>query len=422
MTVKKYLVFSLFFFTFLLQSVQSGNSAIRTITKLCDLYNPNGYYDEDLGHVKLDLSIYCTAMTLRAIPGYTCCTPEPPTPASEMLNVSSSSSSPLSNSSQFPVFYFFEPQNQSQAHTVYPLTQLNWRQEEPAKSLLSQYERVVYLIHGYSENFHTSVWLNRTIKAWVSSRQTPVVVVDWSAKNKNFFQTVANIVTVGKTIGFSIIKWNILDKSYLVGHSAGSQVVSEVGNYIKEQGLLLKHCVVLDPAGPGFDTGDEKMRISKDDCEVVEAIHSSSPQVPILGPVVLNKYGTFHKVGDCDYYINCGNTQGNDCEDPKPYEKRSKRLTKDQSISQIIISPESREDEDDQHFCSHHRAPLVFASQVTKNCTFQSQICQDCSSMRFTNSCRFEKEIVGTIPPDTQCKPSDNLSFYVAVLSKYPYC
>ena len=394
-------------FVLLFKSVAAGNgAATTTLTELCDVYEPNGYYDEDLGRVKLDVSIYCTALTLRAVPRYTCCTPEPPTPAIQQKE---------SNvSTQFPNFFLFPPQNQSQSLKVH--SWLNWRQEEPGKSLLAKYDRVVYLIHGWNENLWTSVWLNRTIRAWVGPRKTPVIVVDWSAKNKKFSQTVANAVTVGKTAGFSMIKWNIIDKVDLVGHSAGGQVVGEVANYVKEKGLMLRHCVVLDPAGPGFDTGDDRIRISKDDCKLVQAIHSSSPHIPLLG-VIRNKYGTFHKVGSCDYYINCGNDQGSDCKDPKPHEKRSRRsLTELQKVLQVSSRAE------DESFCSHHRAPLVYASQVSKNCSFSSYRCRDCSSLRLSDNCSYEEKVVGTLPPDNKCNPSDDLSFYVPTLSKYPYC
>lgn len=390
---------------------------VGKIAEGCDEYSPQGYYDQDLKRVKIDRSIYCSWTTIRAIPRYTCCTPEPPTPAS----------SNVSEKYRFPSYYLYKPQNLTS--TDEPKRQwLNWRNEQPAKDIFSQYEKIVYLIHGWSESLQTSYWLNRTLRAWIVQRQTPVVLVDWSLKNKKYFQTVANAITVGKTIGFSVLKWDILEKADIVGHSCGGQVVGEAGNYVKEHGKLLKLCVVLDPAGPGFDTGNSKMRISKDDCQLVQGIHSSSPQVPLLG-VLQNKVGSFHKVGSCDFYINCGNSQGRDCKEPKPEEKvkmkRSFHLGEDYSFHTINpLQLNSREEEQrDDSLCWHHRAPLVYASQVAKNCSFTINKCHDCSSRRITDQCSYDNESIGYLPPDNEnCKSSDDSSYFVKTTSKYPYC
>lgn len=372
-------------------SLQSS-AIINTLRETCDAYDENGYYDDDLGHVKIDTNVYCSVTTLRVFAGHTCCTPEPPTPASKNVSIDES----------FPNFFFYPPSNQSSSSTR---KLLNWRQEEPAKQMLSSYEKIVYLIHGWNENIRTSVWLNRTIKAWTKSRRMPVIVVDWSSKNKKFSQTAANTVTVGRTVGFSLFKWNILNVSEIVGHSAGAQVVGEVGNYVKSRNGQVKRCVVLDPAGPGFDTGPANIRISRDDCQVVEAIHSSSPLVPLLGPLV-GQYGTMHKVGSCDYYLNCGNRQSSDCEDPK----KTTTLAKSKNNRQITS------------FCSHHLAPLIYAEQVSRNCSFQSFNCPDCSGLRVTHTCTYYHEARGLIPPDSNCTSEDNLSFFVKTAVKYPYC
>jgi len=354
------------------------------------LYNIFGYTDPDLGHVSLEPIKYCDVRTFRFIHGYTCCSPAPPT-------------------DHFPLFRLFKPEDMEQHGDSFEGVILNWRNKTEQNKLNPG--PVVYLIHGWSEKFNTSVWLKPAMYSWTKTRNRQVIVVDWTMDegNKYYFQTAANVRTVGKAIGFSLINWNLLERSTIVGHSAGGQVVGEAGRFVKEKGFLIQECVGLDPAGPCFDGGSPDIRLSKNDCRSVIVAHSSAESTPSSMGVFDRKFGTFYKSGTCDYWVNCGKTQGKECKDGKLYH---------------VIGPDGsayKDTSEDNSWCAHHMAALMYVLQVNKTCSFKSEVCTDCHQMR-GDTCESSIQWGSNVyVPDSTCSEESDFNV-ITPTNVFPYC
>lgn len=129
--------------------------------------------------MSLNPELYCDPRTFRFVLGYTCCSPEPP----EVLK---------------PVFTLHRKSKPPQV--------IDWKDSREAKKI--GYGKVIILVHGWSETLETSVWIMHAAKAFVS-RGFPTIVVDWREGNKYYFQTCANVRTIGAVIGYSILTWKV---------------------------------------------------------------------------------------------------------------------------------------------------------------------------------------------------------------------
>ena len=355
------------------------------------LYNPFGYDDPDLGHVSLEPIHYCDPRTFRFIRAFTCCSPAPPT-------------------KNFPLLRLYKPVDGIRDANDGGII-LNWRDRTEKRKLDPGH--VVFLVHGWSEKLNTSVWLKNAVEAWTKSRGRQVIVVDWTGDNGNkyYFQTAANVRTVGKVIGFSIMNWNLIDRSNIVGHSCGAQVVGEAGRFVKERGSLLRECIGLDPAGPCFDGGSPDIRLTKDDCRTVIVAHSSAESTPTSIGIFDRKFGTYYKSGSCDYWVNCGKTQGEDCKDGKMYN---------------VLAPDGaayKDTSEDNSWCAHHMAALMYVNQVNRTCSYQSEVCSDCNQVR-GDTCESSQEWGTRVYiPDSHCSPFEDSDFNVITRSTaFPYC
>ena len=107
-----------------------------------------------------------------------------------------------------------------------------------------------------------------------------------------------------------------MDRVLVVGFSLGGQIVAEAGQYVIKNGdgRKIEECHGLDPAGPWFDPMYgfiPDMELDKDDCKVVQVVHSSASYNPRISSesVPFLKLGSTFKSGNCDFWINCGHSQ-----------------------------------------------------------------------------------------------------------------
>ena len=156
-----------------------GNMGIFSDTQFRRCHLSEGFTDPHIGKMELNPELYCDTRTFRFVPGYTCCSPEPP-------NVLK------------PVFILHR---KSKAPVI-----LDWTDPKEARKI--GYGKVIILVHGWSETLDTSVWIKHAAEAFVS-RGFPTVVVDWREGNKYYFQTCANVRTIGAVIGYSILVWKV---------------------------------------------------------------------------------------------------------------------------------------------------------------------------------------------------------------------
>ena len=139
-----------------------------------------------------------------------------------------------------------------------------------------------------------------------------VILIDWRKGNQfNYWQASSNVRTVGAMVGQLITKWNIIERTRLVGFSLGGQTLGEAARYVQRMTNGKKKvptCHGLDPAGPWF-TGCPDIMLQKSDCTMVEVLHTSAAPKDQLGITSL-QFGTDMKTGHRDFWVNCGFDQG----------------------------------------------------------------------------------------------------------------
>lgn len=153
----------------------------------------------------------------------------------------------------------------------------------------------------------------------------------------------------------------------MIGFSLGGQAIGEMGLYLRRQGAQpVDECFGLDPAGGGFDGYPDDLRITKDDCRVVQVLHTNAGATK--GGFLNALYGTtttYYKSGNCDFWINCGHVQlGCERLDFEMLSEGVRTLLGELDDRKLIEWVETR-------ICSHFRAPFVFLAAVSGACRYR---------------------------------------------------
>ena len=292
---------------------------------------------------------------------------------------------------------------------------LNWRDPREVRFLTSESKRIVFIIHGWVEKLSISNWITEMIYGFQDLGDA-VIVVDWRGGNGfQYWQSAANLRTVGAVIGHSIGSWNIADRTLVVGFSLGGQMVGEAAKYVTRKfGKKIAECHGLDPAGPFFDACSPEMTLNKDDCELTQVIHTSAADIPTV-EAPLMRFGTWKKSGHCDYWINCGYNQ-----DPCP-EVDFPGLIKSIVRLGMLSDGELADWLTTRAFCSHGRSPQTYIAALQQNRTCPAYDCPKCGQTHF---CTPPKDVQPTnrLPPFSHCSPEDDVNYYVPTGSFKPYC
>jgi len=340
--------------------------------------------DPYLGKVDLDAANWCNSECWRHVPKATCCMPM----------------SPAELKAEFHIYTPSQPEKRT----------LTWEQinAEPAPSS----DKIVIAAHGFLENSVNSVWMPRMKDAYVAQGYT-VILVDWRRGNQlNYFQAFSNVRTVGMMVAKVVLNWKISDRLLLVGFSLGGQIIGQAARMVKRNGGLVKRCHALDPAGPFF-TGCPQYAIQKDDCEVVEAIHSSAEIVQNAGVASMN-FGTRTKSGHCDYWVNCGFSQGLACTNLQ--------------LSELLTSAGTLARLNDAEFtawasmkiCAHMRGAMVYVAQLERKCDFHVRECPDCGQGYKCTPGNITVD--ARLAPFGSCNKNQNVNYFVRSGDVNPYC
>lgn len=93
-----------------------------------------------------------------------------------------------------------------------------------------------------------------------------------------------------------------LSNFHVLGHSLGAHIAGFTGKQVKRlTGKRIARITGMDPAGPLFEgIRSKRMRLSKEDAQVVEVLHTNGGFLGYLTPL-----------GSIDFYANNGQIQPN---------------------------------------------------------------------------------------------------------------
>lgn len=343
----------------------------------------DGYTDPYIGRVDLDPSEYCDPRNLRSIKGVTCCSPERP-------------------SKSFPSFYLYI--NGPSHYT----RMLDWTNRADGIHIPKN-GKVYILLHGYPYSPRNSSWVRLTA-GLLNRRGIAAVAVDYSTalEYSDRYATLSNFRTVGKVVAYAIKNWVLKDIAKVVGFSFGGTALGETAKAAQELfGYKIKECIGLDIGNLGVDGGSPSLRLTRDSCQLVQVIHTSSAYAPdAIESQFTTFVGTYWKSGHCDWWINCGHEQPN-----------CRFATLNENLVVNGFNPVGSDGDTTfrPNFCYHFQSPQVWTAALAQRCQFYGIPCESCGG----KECKYSDS--NSVIPFLKCDPSMNVDFVVKT-SNFPYC
>ena len=370
----------------------------ETMIQAASCFSFKTWSDPDLGTFGVDQEKYCDPKCGRLIPGLMCCAPMTP----DILDIK------------------LRLKVKGEDERL-----LNFRDPNDRLFLTGSSGRVVFIIHGWVEKMSIVHWITDMRDGFVDLNDS-VIVVDWRRGNSvQYWQAVANTRVVGAMIGAAILNWGIADRTLVTGFSLGAQIAGEAGRFTKSRGgILINECHGLDPAGPFYDGTDQDILLTKNDSRLVQVLHTSAEDIRSLGFLAV-RFGTYRKSGHCDYWINCGHSQG-PCLDIDFNEliKAWARLA--------VMSDGEMMDFITSRACSHWRAPDVYVSSLKRLCDHKPLIAYPCPKCGDSHTCVDKKILMSNesknsiendrLPPLSRCTPDMDVNYYVSSDVIHPFC
>ncbi|TSP09076.1 Lipoprotein lipase [Bagarius yarrelli] len=162
------------------------------------------------------------------------------------------------------------------------------------------------VIHGWSVAGLFESWIAKLVSAlYEREPNANVIVVDWLDRASHHYPTSAeNTKLVGGDVA-QFIDWlevigYPLEKLHVLGYSLGAHVAGIAGNLVNNK---VNRITGFDPAGPTFEHADRLNRLSPDDANFVDVLHTNTRGSPDLS------IGIQRPVGHVDIYPNGGTFQ-----------------------------------------------------------------------------------------------------------------
>ncbi|XP_036889981.1 endothelial lipase [Sturnira hondurensis] len=166
--------------------------------------------------------------------------------------------------------------------------------------------KTFFIIHGWTMSGALEQWLYKLVSALQTrEKEANVVVVNWlPLAHQLYADAVNNIRVVGQSIarlldGLQEKDDFSLGNVHLIGYSLGAHVAGYAGNFVKG---TVGRITGLDPAGPMFERADSHSRLSPDDADFVDVLHTYTPSFGL-------SIGIQRPVGHIDIYPNSGDFQ-----------------------------------------------------------------------------------------------------------------
>uniref|UniRef100_A0A4W4GK51 PLAT domain-containing protein n=1 Tax=Electrophorus electricus TaxID=8005 RepID=A0A4W4GK51_ELEEL len=166
--------------------------------------------------------------------------------------------------------------------------------------------KTILIIHGWTIGGVFESWMYQLVAA-VRQRELEanLIVVDWlDLAHQLYPDAVSHTRHVGLSIA-ALLDWlqspvHHVVVIHMIGYSLGAHVAGYAGNFV--QGTVGR-ITGLDPAGPMFEGVEAHRRLSPDDADFVDVLHTYTREA--LGVSI----GIQQPIGDIDIYPNGGDVQ-----------------------------------------------------------------------------------------------------------------
>uniref|UniRef100_A0A672TR69 Lipoprotein lipase n=1 Tax=Strigops habroptila TaxID=2489341 RepID=A0A672TR69_STRHB len=163
------------------------------------------------------------------------------------------------------------------------------------------------VIHGWTVTGMYESWVPKLVDAlYKREPDSNVIVVDWLIRAQQHYPvSAAYTKLVGKDVA-TFIDWMEeefnypLNNVHLLGYSLGAHAAGIAGSLTKKK---VNRITGLDPAGPTFEYADAVTRLSPDDADFVDVLHTYTRGSPD------RSIGIQKPVGHIDIYPNGGGFQ-----------------------------------------------------------------------------------------------------------------
>lgn len=294
----------------------------------------------------------------------------------------------------------------------------------------------VLITHGFQADSN-SAWI-KSLKneLFKYDENLNIFVLDWSNGSitkyneyelaiKNINTTVrqcSNMLTSFANKKYLNIKNNLLDM-HCIGHSLGSHVCGITGSLMKINNYKFRRITGLDPAGPCFDAYDNSNRLSIDDADYVDVIHTSKT------------FGFRNALGHADFYPNDGTQQ------PGCYGKDADTINVRRSPVSLLLCGQEVDfgiednivddisntsntrisraiDTNILFICSHSRAYTYFVESFSNKCDFVANQCDSWNKFQLQLCSKCQTNIMGY----ESFKPKIPTYYYLRTNKESPHC
>ncbi|EAT48716.1 AAEL000268-PA [Aedes aegypti] len=261
-------------------------------------------------------------------------------------------------------FFLFTRENRDKRDVLYVSDKKHLR-----KSHLNRTNPMVIYMHGFSERAPggDGESSKQMRDALLNAGDYNVVLVDWSPLTALpwYVNSVQNGPRVGRYIArfirFLVLSNFPLKQIHLIGFSLGAEVAGFAGKTLNEWGMKLPRITGLDPAFPLYVFEKASQRLSPNDAEFVDVIHTDGGLLGYPWPL-----------GHVDFYPNGGVPLQPGC--------AQQELSKNRWLGVIIG-------------CSHARAWQYFAESLTRPRAFLCDRCEHNDDNVTDSNCTMTKEV-----------------------------